>query len=95
MERKTGAQLFVMAAFQKPDGTVSTTKYEISKLERILHFSLIISSRFQTPSRVGDPFISAFPNWKQKTWDSWELYVQDHYSALCCFNKLNDFNHAL
>jgi hypothetical protein len=40
MERKTGAQLFVMAAFQKPDATVSTAKYEISKLEySISHFS--------------------------------------------------------
>jgi hypothetical protein len=30
IELKTGAQLFIMAGFEKADGTVAVTKYEIS-----------------------------------------------------------------
>jgi hypothetical protein len=36
MSLQLGAQLFIMAAYEKPDGTVSTTKYAFNKWKSLI-----------------------------------------------------------
>ena len=43
IEHKTGAQLFVLTAFEKVDGSVAITKYEISKaIITFIHYRLSV-----------------------------------------------------
>jgi hypothetical protein len=71
IEHRTGAQLFVLAAFENSNGTVATAKYKITK-HMIYYSFLIIFSRFQTPHQRGDHFTSSFPEWRVDMWKSWE-----------------------
>ena len=93
IECRTGAQLFVMATYERTSGTVAITKYGFVKATSH-HSLLIISPRFQTKHRHGqghgDTFTDTMPNWKKNAWDNWVLYAQNHYSELCSFNKLNN-----
>jgi aspartate carbamoyltransferase regulatory subunit len=82
IEEKSGAQVFVMIGYQKPDDTIAVAKYVIGKATSH-HSPLIISPRFQTKPRVGQLFTTEKPDWKVNTWKHWGNYVQEHYSKLC------------
>jgi hypothetical protein len=89
IEKKTGAQLFVLAAYEKSDETVAITKYVISTaISR--NSPSIASPRFQTQHRLGDKFTESMPRWKERTWHYWELYAQDQFGELLSINKLNN-----
>ena len=77
VQHHTGAQIFLMATYEKPEGTIALSKYDLHPIIRSL---LMNSPRFQTKPRQGNPFTEVMPMWKLRTWDSWSKYAQAHFS---------------
>ena len=77
VQHRTGVQIFLMAAYEKPEGTVALSKYD---LDPIISSLLMNSPRFQTKPRHGDQFTEVMPMWKHRTWDLWSKYAQAHFS---------------
>jgi hypothetical protein len=82
VQHRTGVQIFLMAAHEKPEGTVALSKYD---LDIIISSSLTSSHRFQTKPRHGDRFTEVMPRWKLRTWDMWSKYAEAQFSKCRSF----------
>jgi hypothetical protein len=80
-ERQTGAQIFLFAAYEKPDGVVNISKYNFQAGISLYFWISHLFFRFQTQQRKGDPFAKEFSTWRN-AWKSWEQYANDQFGTL-------------